>query len=1045
MIQSRRRSIKKLGVYLTLTTSLYSGAVMATEIHSPPVLPQGGVVVDGSAAITQPSPENLHVAQATNQVIIHWDSFSIGRGGHVHFQQPSPDAVALNRVVGAKMSEIAGSLTATGRVILVNPNGVVMDKGATIDTGSFVASAHGISNEDFLKGQYHFSALEGGEGRSVVNKGTITVQEKGLVALVGPHVANDGVIQANSGTVMLAAGDKVTLVDVVDPHGDGLLKFAVVERPVSKTPRDLEGKPAQELVKNTGKILADGGAVLLTADALEGIVKNVVNNEGVISAASTHVEKGGTIVLAAGPTGSVTSGGVLDASGAVHGGDVGVFGERVTVTGDILAEGREKGGLILAGGNLKGGSGEGQTLVAPYAAKTTVVTETAKLSVKSPEGDAGKIIVWSDKETAFRGAPDATGGKRGGFMEVSAKEASEGREFIFEPKNKNYLIGGEKPGDLLLDPKNIQIDAKGTGLLTEVNAFASGPAGALDKNAETVSVDAATLVASGANVTLQAHNDISVNQALDLSHNNDAESVFGVIITKPTEKKNFTLTLEAGRSVIFHQLVKMHSTGTLNVRANVAGASSNRDMGHGNIVIHSPIETGVLDLNINPVGGTPGDISQKTGSLLNVHDTLTVSTPGDAVLGQNTNTISKLGASNAAALSLVTGTNPLTITGAVTTTGRLTITTQNQDLILDPGAASPLSANRSMTLKAGTGVLNLNSNAITAGQTGVNSSLTLTGSALQNAGGVIKTPKLKVTIGGPVQLDNAANEIGKVKNSQSQGPFAVTSMGKAVGGVTSFAVRNIDTTGAGASAAGGNIDVTYPHGVNFTDSGGHRLGTRGGAVTTTVTGGAPAVPVPAVAPPPVVGHGAPPPPPLPLGGRIIVRHIPVVGHGAPPLPVVAAPLSSQSFSPTARVLEFFGPSASAEQKSLASAVVHNEVPMASSYAVENLAQNAEMTVKDPVISYDRREVGTLVLTTGSEMLDFSKNPLFEVIPVGPAASVGSTESPILSKVRVEPVFGNQIQISGEQGQIQGSGKQDQVSGEPEGATTAKTKRLKGQR
>src|SRR6185295_13974479 len=120
----------------------------------------------------------------------------------------------------------------------------------------------------------------------VVNDGTITVRDGGLVALLGPSAANNGVINARLGKVTIGGAETFT----VDLNGDGLVNFAI-GRPVSQMPRDADGR-ALALASNTGTINADGGVVTLAAAAAREVVNGVVNVGGQINARSVTNEGG---------------------------------------------------------------------------------------------------------------------------------------------------------------------------------------------------------------------------------------------------------------------------------------------------------------------------------------------------------------------------------------------------------------------------------------------------------------------------------------------------------------------------------------------------------------------------------------------------------------------------------------------------------------------------------------------------------------------------------------------------------------------------------
>ena len=70
------------------------------------------------------------VNQSTPNAIINWNTFNIGANESVRFNQPSSSSVALNRVTGGLgPSEIMGTLTANGRVFIINRDGILFGPG----------------------------------------------------------------------------------------------------------------------------------------------------------------------------------------------------------------------------------------------------------------------------------------------------------------------------------------------------------------------------------------------------------------------------------------------------------------------------------------------------------------------------------------------------------------------------------------------------------------------------------------------------------------------------------------------------------------------------------------------------------------------------------------------------------------------------------------------------------------------------------------------------------------------------------------------------
>ena len=315
MSRSAVRSLVSVRL-LVAAGSLLAAPALAT-------LPTGGVVEAGAASLTQ-GANALTIQQSSDRLRMSWDSFSIGAGNTVDFRQPSASSFAVNLVRGGDASVIAGNLTANGRVVLVNPQGVAFTGSAQVNVGSLVASALRDASGDFTDGRTTLS----GPGGEVANAGIITVSRGGSAVLAGARVTNTGHILADAGKVALAAGGKVSL----DFSGDGLISLAVDEGAVDAA------------VTNGGAIRVGSGHILLTAKSAESLASSVVRNTGELQA-SAIVERGGEIWLTADVVES--SGTVAATSVSGQGGEAHLVGRQsVSVTGTVDVTGGAKGGFV---------------------------------------------------------------------------------------------------------------------------------------------------------------------------------------------------------------------------------------------------------------------------------------------------------------------------------------------------------------------------------------------------------------------------------------------------------------------------------------------------------------------------------------------------------------------------------------------------------------------------------------------------------------------------------------------------------------------------
>src|SRR5262245_47797879 len=138
---------------LLLTSTALSAFVGLVWLNAPPAAagPEGGTVVGGAATISGQGSAAVVVNQSSSHAIINWHTFNVGAGQSVTFNQPGSSAVALNRVVGGLgPSEIYGTLSANGRVFVINRDGVLFGPGAVINTAGFLASTSDIKNSDFM-------------------------------------------------------------------------------------------------------------------------------------------------------------------------------------------------------------------------------------------------------------------------------------------------------------------------------------------------------------------------------------------------------------------------------------------------------------------------------------------------------------------------------------------------------------------------------------------------------------------------------------------------------------------------------------------------------------------------------------------------------------------------------------------------------------------------------------------------------------------------------------------------------------------------------
>lgn len=273
-------------------------------------LPQGGVVVGGSGTIGTPSGGELNITGNGGHMAIDWNSFNIGQGETVNFQQLQ---AVLNYVTGSQRSEIFGNLNGNGaHVFLLNPNGILFGESAQVNVGSLTASTRSLSEQ----------ARRGFNGK-------LGVLENGDIAKIEADIVNLGTIAANA---INFEGNNISIIkaDTLQIQGGDLSKVSLKAKNninigyevTDKTNANASGQKAGALglqgstLDGTAKAVNDC-LLISTVEELQAIQNNLNDNymlKGNINASATKGWNSGAGFKPIGGDGSGFAG-VLDGMG----------------------------------------------------------------------------------------------------------------------------------------------------------------------------------------------------------------------------------------------------------------------------------------------------------------------------------------------------------------------------------------------------------------------------------------------------------------------------------------------------------------------------------------------------------------------------------------------------------------------------------------------------------------------------------------------------------------------------------------------------------
>lgn len=848
VVDQSRATTNKSSFRVNLSSSLklrfklvaaLSTAVMVSNAYAAPVDP---IIIHGSQTVTV-NGNVMDINQHTDKLNVSWGGFDIAKGETVNLIQPVNGA-ALFSIRGHSGTEIYGKLNATGTLLLINPNGVLFGQGAEVNVGNIVASTLNISNEDFLKGRYHFKG--GDNAGSVINHGVIKAKDEGYIVMLGKAVENTGTLVANKGSVVMAAAQEA----VLDFYGNGLVRA------------NLTGQAVEALVKNSGLIQANGGLVQLAANARTA----AINVTGIIEA-NQLVERNGVIRLEGGDNSKVEVSGKLLAKGEnTTGGTIEVTGEQVALMKGALldASGDKGGGKVLVGGDYEGGN------ASVYNARTTYIATGATIKADAiKEGNGGKVIVWANHATRFYGSISAQGGLlggNGGFTEVSGKNYLD-----FSGRVNLSAVNGDR-GTLLLDPENITLI---NGPASNTSGFQPGVDNqqAYTDNSGQDSVfnvgagGSFTGVGNNANIVLQANKDINVNDTFNLRDATGNTDVSLTLLAKNDINLNANANIIADGAgfVAITADSDGNNIGNLNLKADIvtdkgvvslAGANIIQTSGSdvttngGMVMIGSNGNVNLGDMKINTYDQSTGSTRATGGNvLLLAGKDLTMS--GEINTANPASTGVTYTGGQGGSVAVISQGNidlqdtKINVAGESTTSQTIPLGGSNVAI----SGSILIGANNNLSMNNGS----LNTNGM--GKTGAGTDVNLTGNVIVVANGNANlgttqidtsgtTPGNSDGINGGAALITGQNvTVGNI-NTNGSAPTSANGTGGAGGQVVAIAnngsVKVGDIT-AGGAASNGTGNAGNGGNVNLTSVGGtvtlQSIDTRGGVAGGSGTSG----------------------------------------------------------------------------------------------------------------------------------------------------------------------------------------------------------------
>jgi filamentous hemagglutinin family protein len=659
---------------------------------------------------------------------------------------PSSTSAALNRVIGGNPSSIYGSLSANGILYLINPSGILVGPGGTVNAAAFMASTLDVSTEQFMNAKNGAGMnFYGSSGESIINQGNITA-EKGDVFLIAQKVENRGTINAASGTAGMVGSGQGTDVMVHEVGGKGFaIRVAQLQgEAATGSNRDL---PDGEELLNEGTI----SAAQAELNASGNVYALAIRNSGTIRAKAVVANADGTVRLDGG-LGDVINTGRMYAKNA--GDDAMAAGGKIDIAGQNITASPES--IITAAGGEQGGNGGSVKIDSEY---TTILQGKVDVAAPSEGAKGGKVQLLGERVGLFDGAKvDASGGAGGGTVLVGGDYlgGQTPRADLKDLAKQEAEPVKNAKATVMADTAEIKADATVNGNGGKVVLWSDNYTGFYGKifarggngsgNGGFVETSAINLKANGI-VDASAKNGNGGQWLLD-----PYDLIIGTTTSGGTTSTPFTATGSTDPAQVSAANINTALNSGTDVTVLTSSGGGTNATGDGIITFAANITKtngAAATFTVNSVDRITGSsvISSTVGNLNVVMNSVTGNNLAGSITTLNGSvTVNNTGAGDVdfSGLSIATGTGALSIsqsaanniiTAGITSARAVSITSQGGDIDLNAG--SYILTGASVTINANAGALAIDSGATFLGTTAAlsllgNGGITLDGDLFSN-------------------------------------------------------------------------------------------------------------------------------------------------------------------------------------------------------------------------------------------------------------------------------------------------------------------------